>query len=170
MGEPSRRWPLTGRVVAWSLAWLFSAALYLLLIDTTDLPELFVAVAAAAIAATGFELARRREITGLATRLRWLARLHRPLLAAPADIVVVSVSALRQLARPRRTVGVFRAVPFHRGEDEALETGRAALAESLGSFAPNTIVIGVDRDRELLLAHQLHRSGGEEAVDLLGLG
>jgi hypothetical protein len=48
--------------------------------------------------------------------------------------------------------------------------GRSALAESLGSFAPNTIVIGVDPERELILGHQLRRTGGDEAIDVLGLG
>ena len=48
--------------------------------------------------------------------------------------------------------------------------GRRALAESFGSFAPNTIIVGVDADRELILAHQLRPSGGPEALDLLGLG
>ena len=157
-------------MVAWSLAWVLSAGLYLLLIDITDLPELIVGAGAAALAATGFELARERETTGLATRLAWLARLYRPLLKAPSDVAVVSWCALRQLVRPQPEVGVFRVVPFRCGDDEALETGRGALAESLGSFAPNTIIVGVDRDRELLLGHQLRAAGGDEAIDLLGLG
>jgi multisubunit Na+/H+ antiporter MnhE subunit len=158
------------RILGWSVGWAFAAGLYLLLIDTTDLPELFVGVGAAAIAATASEVARRRAMTAWGTRLRWIARLYRPVLRAPADIAVVSLLALRQLARPRAAVGSFRAVPFRHGDDDALETGRRALAESLGSFAPNTIIIGVDPDRELLLGHQLRRSGGAEAIDLLGLG
>ena len=63
---------------------------------------------------------------------------------------------------------MFRTVPFRCGDDERLETGRRALAESLGSFAPNTIIIGVDADREFLLGHQLRAGGGDEAIDVLG--
>jgi hypothetical protein len=48
--------------------------------------------------------------------------------------------------------------------------GRRALAESFGSFAPNTIIIGVDAERELLLGHQLRRRGGDDAIDVLRLG
>jgi hypothetical protein len=40
----------------------------------------------------------------------------------------------------------------------------------LGSLAPNTVVIGVDPDRDLLLVRQLHRQGGREQLDVLGLG
>lgn len=51
-----------------------------------------------------------------------------------------------------------------------LDSGRCGLAESFGSLAPNTIIVGVDRERELILAHQLRRSGGREAINLLELG
>ncbi len=168
-GRPRR---LARRVASWSVAWLLAGALYLLLIDTTDLPELIVAVGAAAIAATGFELAReQRTVGGLRARLRWLARIHRPLLKAPSDIAFVSLLAFRQLVRPQRVNGAFRSVPFRSGDgDDALETGRRALAESLGSFAPNTIIVGVDAERELLLGHQLRQSGGDDAIDVIGLG
>jgi hypothetical protein len=88
----------------------------------------------------------------------------------PSDIAWVSILAIRQLIRPREVNGEFRAVPFRCGGDAGLETGRRALAESLGSFAPNTIIVGVDSERELLLGHQLRRRGGDEAIDVLGLG
>ena len=169
MSERSRR-GLLGRVLGFAVAWCFAAALYMVLIDITDLPELIVAVAAALLAAAGFELARDQDIAEGASRVRWLARLHRPILRVPADIAVVSWSALRQLRRPGTVHGEFRAVPFRGPEDSRLELGREALAESLGSFAPNTIIIGVDSDRELILGHQLHRSGEVDAIDVLGLG
>ncbi len=158
------------RAVVWSLGWLFAAALYLLLIDITDLPELIAGAAAATIAALAFGLACERDVTGWGGRWRWLARAYRPILKVPSDIVAVSLIALGQLTRRRSVVGAFAAVPFRCGGDDTLETGRRALAESLGSFAPNTIIIGVDPDRELLLGHQLRRVEGVEAIDLLGLG
>jgi hypothetical protein len=66
------------RAAAWALGFMFAGALYLLLIDITDLPELIVGAGAAAIAATGFELAReQRTVGGLRARLAWLAHVHR---------------------------------------------------------------------------------------------
>jgi hypothetical protein len=158
------------RVAVWLVGWLLAAGLYLLLIDITDLPELLVGAGVTVVAATAFSLARERYLVAETVRLAWLSRIYRPLAQAPADIVTVAVAALEQLRRPRHAQGVFRAVPFACGEDEGLETGRRALAESLGSFAPNTIIVGVDPDRELLLGHQLRRRGGPEAIDMLGLG
>jgi hypothetical protein len=150
MAEHPRQRRFARRAAAWSAGWLAAAAFYLLLIDTTDLPELLVAAGAAALAATGFELAREQQtVGGLRARMAWLARAHRPL--QPAN-------------------GVFRAVSFRCGPDQELEPGRCALAESLGSFSPNTIIVGVDVERELILGHQLRPGGGREAIDVLGLG
>ncbi len=158
------------RVLAWWFGWLFAGALYLLLIDTTDLPELIVGAGAAAIAATGFELAREQRVAGgMSARLRWLGRLYRPLRNVPSDVLALTWLAARQLIRPRKVNGEFRSVPFQTHAQKH-ETGRRALAESFGSFAPNTIIIGVDAERELLLGHQLRRRGGDEAIDVLRLG
>jgi hypothetical protein len=158
------------RAAVWLTGWVLAAGLYLLLIDTTDLPELLVGAGITALAATAFGLARERYLAAETFRLAWLARMYRPLTQAPRDIVTVAWAALEQLRRPRDARGEFRAVPFACGDDEGREIGRRALAESLGSFAPNTIIIGVDPERELLLGHQLCRRGGSEAVDILGLG
>jgi hypothetical protein len=171
MSQSTRLRVLMRRIAAWSAGWLFAGALYLLLIDTTSLPELILGAGAATIAATGFELAREQQTAGgLTARARWLTTLHRPFLKVPSDIATVSLLALRQLINPRPVNGVFRAVPFRCGPDHDIEIGRRALAESLGSFAPNTIIVGVDVERELILGHQLRRTGGAEAIDVLGLG
>jgi hypothetical protein len=170
MPERSRRELMLRRVVAWSLGWIFAGALYLLLIDLTSLPELLVGAGAAALAATGLELAREQQLVGESIRMRWLGRVYRPVAKVPSDIWFVSSLAVRQLLSPRAEVGQFRTAPFKSGQNEEQEMGRRALAESFGSFAPNTIIVGVDPERELILGHQLRRTGGPEAIDVLGLG
>lgn len=158
------------RALAWTLGWACAAALYLVLIDITDLPELIVGAGAAVLAATGLELAREQGIVGESVRWRWFLRLHRPVLRVPRDIAVVSATALLALFRRRPAFGSFRAVRFGGEEDEPHEAGRHALAEAAGSLAPNTFVVGVDRERGLILAHQLRRTGGRETIDPLELG
>jgi hypothetical protein len=171
MPEHSRPKLILRRVAAWSAGWMFAGALYLLLIDITSLPEVIVGCGAAAIAATGFELAREQQTAGgLTGRVRWLARLYKPLVKAPSDIAIVSLLAFRQLVKPRPVNGTFRAVHFRCGPEHDVETGRRALAEWFGSFAPNTMIVGVDVEEDLILGHQLHRTGGAEAIDLLDLG
>lgn len=170
MPQPSRLARLARGAFAWSLGWIFAGALYLLLIDITDLPELIVGAGAAVIAATGLELAREQQIVGESIRPRWLLRAYRPLLKIPLDIAAVSFVAVAQLVRWDASVGEFRAVRFRCDDDEKHESGRCALAIALGSIAPNTIIVGIDRDRELILAHQLRPMGKRDAIDLMELG
>lgn len=155
--------------MAWSAGWVLAGALYLLLIDTTDTPELIVGAVAAAIAATGLELAREQRLVGETVRAGWLARLYRPFLKAPGDIVKVSAAAVSQLVSPQKPRGEFRTLRFPTLPDEQREAGRRALAQSFGSFAPNTIIIGVEPERELILAHQLQPTQGGDAIDPLKL-
>jgi hypothetical protein len=158
------------RVFVWSVGWVCAAALYLLLIDITDLPELIVGAGAAVLAAAGLELAREQGGVGESVRWRWLLRVHRPLLRVPRDIVVVSAMAVLAVVRRRPAFGKFRAIRFGAAEDEPFETGRRALAEAGGSLAPNTFVVGIDGERQLILAHQLRPRGGRETIDPLELG
>jgi len=147
--------------------YLFAAAFYLLLIDSVDTPELIAAGVAAALAATGFALAREEHIAHEAIRLRWLVRAPLPVLRVPGDLAKLALVAARQLARPQPARGEFSTAPFATRDDGSFEMGRRALAEALGSFAPNTIVVGVDSDRELILAHKLSAGG---SIDPLQLG
>ncbi len=61
-------------------------------------------------------------------------------------------------------------MPFACADEQELETGRRALAEAVGSLAPNTFVVGIDTEREVILAHQLRPTSGRQAIDVLELG
>jgi hypothetical protein len=70
-----------------------------------------------------------------------------------------------------RRRGRLRALPFRYGSDTPADQGRRAMAESLGSFAPNTIILGVDEARDLIFAHQLVPTDDPAgAIDPLELG
>jgi multisubunit Na+/H+ antiporter MnhE subunit len=146
-----------------------AAAFYLLLVDTTSLPELYVLVAVALIATVAFEAAREHGFPEARFSLRWLRRSWRAVVRVPLDTGLLCREALAQLTQPRRTRGQFRAVPFKAGTSES-DRGRYALTEIVGSLAPNTIVIGVDADSDLLLVHQLRRNGDRHDIDVLELG
>ena len=129
--------------------YLLAAAFYLLLIDSVDTPELIVAGVAAALAATGFELAREEHIAREAIRLRWLARAALPVLRVPGDIATLAVVAVRQLVSPQRARGEFRTAPFRARADEPFETGKRALAEAIGSSQPFYLAYQGHNNRDL---------------------
>jgi hypothetical protein len=157
---------LTGFLVGVVLA----AAFYMALIDTVDLPELYAAIGAVLLGGAAYEAARRQGIAEARVSPAWVARGWCVVVSIPSQIAWVSWEAVAQLAAPRRSRGTLRAVPFRGGGDGADDVGRRALAEGLGSLAPNTIVIGIDGEHDLLLVHQLHRTGGREQLDVLELG
>jgi hypothetical protein len=152
-------------------AFLFAGAFYLLLIDTTSSPELYAGAAAALLAALGCAAANRNGLRGVSAVPVRPAAIARALLQIPADIALVSAAALAQLVSPRTPRGEMRVIPFRHGDTEGgSDMGRRALTEAVGSLAPNTIVIGIDEEHDLLLAHQLRASGGRDTIDVLELG
>jgi hypothetical protein len=89
----------------------------------------------------------------------------------PIDFAVVTREAFAQLVQPRRARGRLRALRFDAGGDGPRDNARRALAEGFGSVAPNTIVVGIDRDRNHILVHQLDPGAGDpkRAIDPLDL-
>jgi Na+/H+ ion antiporter subunit len=157
------------RLLSTIVALFLAAAFYLLLIDTTDRPELFVLCGVALLCAAAFFVSRREQLGQASIDPSWLARAWRPVSRVPVQILIVSWQALAQLIRPKRRRGEFRAIVFETdGGDRG--AGRRMLAEAFGSLAPNTIVVGIDRERNLLLTHQLRRTGSREELDVLDLG
>jgi hypothetical protein len=155
---------------AWILALGLSigGGFYLLLIDITDLPELYVLAGVAIACGIAFELAREQGFVEARILPWWLPRSWRLVWRIPADIGIVCSEALAQLIRPQPVRGVFRATPFGATRQTPDHAGRRALTETIGSFAPNTIVVGVDTEHGLLLAHQLRRQGPPHELDVTG--
>jgi hypothetical protein len=149
---------------------LLGGGFYLLLIDTTSLPELYVLAGVALVCGIAFELAREQDFIEARIVPRWFARSWRLIWRIPGDVAIVCWEALAQTVRPRSTRGEFRAAPVTATAKTSTDTGRRALVETVGSFAPNTIIVGVDAERGLLLAHQLRRHGAPEDLDVTRLG
>ena len=155
-------------MAAW---WVALAALWLGLDDTVAFPELMTGAAAALIGAVAAELVHSQNLVRLRIKPGWLRHAWRPLLQLLPDTVRVMAVLFRQLVLRRPPRGEFRAVRFHPGRpDDAEDTARRVLAKALGSFAPNSYVIGVDDERDIMLVHQLEPRGGAEKLDPLELG
>jgi multisubunit Na+/H+ antiporter MnhE subunit len=140
---------------AWLIWFVLLAALYLLLVDTVVAPELVVGALAAATGATGAVLVRAQRRVLLRPRPGALRGAWRPVLGLFGDLgplarVLVTRGILR---RPGR--GELRETPFGAVRDTPEDAAERALAETLGSLAPNTIVVDVDRERRVLVTHRL---------------
>ncbi|MDQ6805412.1 MAG: Na+/H+ antiporter subunit E [Actinomycetota bacterium] len=158
------------RVRLTALVYVLAAGFYLLLIDTIDLPELYAGAGAVLLAAAAFEVSREQGLTEAQIDPTWLVGVWRVVVRIPRQLALVSWEALAQLLTRKRSRGAFRVVPFGAGGENPRDAARRALAEALGSLTPNTIVVGIDPDRQLLLVHQLRREGAAEEIDVMRLG
>ena len=126
---------MSGAARAWAAWWVLLAALYLLV--------------AAAVGATGAVLVRSQRHELLRPRLRWLRAAVRPALGVFTDLVPLARTLIT-----RRSGGLHRVpvtIPGDGGEAAAF----VAFTEVLGSLAPNTVVVDVDREEGVLLVHRL---------------
>jgi hypothetical protein len=150
------------------VGFVVAGAFYLLLVDTTSLPELYVLIGVALLAAIGVEASREQGFPEARVSASWLLRAWRAIVRIPGESLLLAREVGAQLLGRRPARGGFRAIAFKGGDSEH-DRGRFALTEIIGSLAPNTIVIGIDPESELLLVHQLRRKGGPEELDVLGL-
>jgi hypothetical protein len=153
----------------WLLAWVASAALWMVLSDSVRPAELLAGAAVAALAATAFDVVRRQRVAEQTVRPQLLIRAWRVLLKVPADVIRLTRLAFVQLVRREPVVGRLVALEFGHTGDNPDERALRAVAVGLGSVAPNTIIVGVDPDSGRLLAHQLDPTLAESDLDPLRL-
>ena len=144
------------RFAPWLVSWPLLFAFWVLLVETRTVAELTVGAVAAAVATGGVEAVR----AGGAVRFRPTAHPLRPLLALPFRALVDSALVFAELGRhlilrkPLR--GRLRPIRFEAGSDgDARAAARRALAVWTASFAPNSFALGVDRERDVILVHEL---------------
>ncbi len=158
-------------MACWLAWWLACAVLWMWLEDTVALANMVDGAVAAALGASGATLVYAERLVAFAPRARWALRLWRPLAQFAPDLWTLAVVLLRALGGGERSPGALRALPFELVGDPGEVSARCALATVAGSFPPNTIVLGVHEDDELILVHQLvPQPGDRTSVDPLGLG
>ena len=145
-------------VAVWLCWWAFLFVVWLLLVLTQATAEVVAGAVVAAIGATAAEVVRRS---------RFVELLPRGLLPAPPGatrgprgvrlLVARRSRSWRQLRRPtgqRRCVSGDRRSTPERTTTRRAAT-RRALYVALISLTPNTYVIGIDREHNNMLVHEL---------------
>ena len=150
----------------WLGWWAVAMVTWLLVTSTIAGSEAIVGVGASAIAATFAELVRTNVSPKFRPRARWLWKARRLPWRMVSDTALVMASLWGHVTRTRQARGSFRAIPFRHGDPEdPTDVARRALAEIGVSLTPNTVVVGIDPSRDLLLVHELVQRPG--SVDLL---
>jgi multisubunit Na+/H+ antiporter MnhE subunit len=133
--------------------WLVEAALlyvlWLLFVVQLQPHELLVGLPAAALAASATEAVRGCEHPHFLPHIQWIIRSWR----LPFEILRDCALLIRNLfdGRPGR----FEVLSFEAGGDDARSVAKRALATFYTTLPPNTVVIGIDRRRNVMLLHRL---------------
>ncbi len=155
----------------WLGWWVALAGLWLALDYTVAVPEVIAGAVAAALGASASTAVRAQRQVGSRFRTRWLGLAWRPFAQIAPDTWLLATVLWQRLVVGREVGGSFRAVAFRASDKDRSGPARRALAEGFGSVAPNTYVIGIDHEHDLMLVHQLVATPGNWSdVDPLELG
>src|SRR5919202_3896489 len=150
--DPSRH---PRAVRAWLVWWALLAALWLALVDTVVVPELVAGAVAAAIAATGAVLVRSQRQVLLRPRAAWAPAALRAIGGFAPDLVPLTKALWRRGVRRADERGRLVEVPYAVVGDDPEAAAHRVFTEAIGSFAPNSIVVDIDRERRVLIVHEL---------------
>jgi hypothetical protein len=139
-------------VVAW---WLLLLGWWVLLVGTNAGIEL-VAGACAAVLGAGLAAGlRHRRLLSFRFEARWLAKTLRVPWHVTRELGIVMRVLALHLARAHQVRSAYRAFPFPAGGADPVSRGRRALVSAADALSANTIPVNMDRDRGLLLRHEL---------------
>lgn len=151
-----------------ALGWMALFGLWIAFSFSVGRDELIVG-AVCALVAGGFEIfVILREPTPFRPSIALLLQAWR----LPGDILrdarTIALASLRA-AMGQRTRSLYRAIPFNAGAPLGKrDTARRVLAITYTTVTPNSIAIGIDARRGLLLIHQIERSAISRMLRNLG--
>ena len=170
MAEPEKdeRWPRWKTALVWLGQWLVFFGAWILFVGNLEPAELLAGGVTAAIAATGSHIAWATHLARFSAHFRWVAQGWRLPWYVIADTGTILLVLLRHLFTRRKVDSVLIAVPFKACGPKADAAALRALAIAYTSITPNSVVVGIDQHRGLMLLHQLERSGISRMTRNLG--
>ena len=163
-GEPRERryhQSAAARAGVWLVWWVLLMALWVMLDDSLATDELLAGAGAAAIAALVAEVAGYQAATRFRMRIRWLV----PALRLPGQVArdtgIVYAALWRRLTRGEQPDSAFVTEPVRFGDDTPAGVTRRVLLIGARSVAPNAFALGIDRDTQTMVLHQLVAKGDD---------
>lgn len=147
--------PWARRVGSWLIWWVLMMSFWVMLDDSLATDELLAGAAAAALAALLAELVTYQAATRFRMRIEWIG----PALRLPGevarDMVIVYAALWRRLVHGQQPDSAFTELPARFGDDSPEGVTRRTLLVGGRSLAPNTFVLGIDPERDVMVVHQL---------------
>lgn len=155
--------PAARLVVGWLVWWVLLMSFWIVVDDSIARDELLAGAGVAALGAFFAELVSYQAATRFRMRAEWLT----PALRLPVHVVrdtgIVFAALWRRLVHGEEPPSGFRELPARFGDDSDEGVTRRVLYVGGRSVAPNTFVLGIDKDRDLMIVHQLVVNEGKAA-------
>jgi multisubunit Na+/H+ antiporter MnhE subunit len=155
--------PVARRVGSWLVWWTLLMSFWVVVDNSIATDELLAGAGAATLGAFLAELVTYQAGARFRARIEWLV----PALRLPGqvarDTVIVFLALWRRLARGQDPPSGFRELPARYGDETAEGKTRRALYLTGQSVAPNTFALGIDKDRDVMIVHQLVVNKGKAA-------
>lgn len=167
-GEPRQRgqrredggWGRTPRRAArWLVWWAAMMSFWVAIDDSLQPDELLAGAGAAALAALAAEVVTYQAAVRLHVRPRWLLAAVRLPGDVARDTWIVFAALSRLLLRRRPPDSEFAELPVRYGDDTPRDQTRRVLLTWERSLAPNTFVLGMDAERDVMVVHRLVSPG-----------
>ena len=134
---------------------------WVMLDDSIATDELLTGAGAAALAALFADMITYQAATRFRMRIRWLV----PALSLPGqvvhDTVIVYRALWRRLVHGEQPPSAFGELPARYGNDTPQGMTRRTLLVGGINVAPNTFVLGIDPERDVMVVHRLVAGGRE---------
>jgi multisubunit Na+/H+ antiporter MnhE subunit len=143
-------------------------AFWVMLDDSIATDELLAGAGAAALAALLAEQVTYQAASRFRMRISWLVPALRLPGEVAGDMVIVYAALWRRLAGGQQPDSAFAELPARFGDDTGAGVTRRTLLIGGRSLAPNTFVLGIDPERDVMVVHQLvagRRPDGPDGSD-----
>ena len=141
-----------------AIEFVFLLGLWMLFTSLPEINELAAGIGAAFLAAVGDAVIKSTDFARFRPRARYVLLIFAEPWYIAKDTFVVFWELLRRMRGMQRRSRL-AVIPFDAGGDDLDSNARRALATAYSTIAPNTIVLGIDRERHLILVHQIAPAG-----------
>lgn len=141
-------------ILLWFAEFLALLGIWLLFVSNLHISDLLVGVAAAVIATTADEIVKGQDFARFRPRMKWLLMVFWEPWYVLTGTASIWWAVVRKLAG-KKSKALFKAIEFDSGGDDSESAARRALAIVLTTIPPNFVVIDIDRERDLMLIHQV---------------
>jgi multisubunit Na+/H+ antiporter MnhE subunit len=155
-------------VLPWIAIWSCFFLLWHVFVGKIALDVAIFAALGSLLATVAAWIVFREHLAPVRTGWRNLAQaVHIPKLIVTGTWEILAVLA-RHLFLGQRAPSLFFEVPFDTGGDDDESTFRRALAIAYATATPNFVVVDIDRERRVLVYHQIRKSDVPPMLKNLG--